>query len=79
MDEGGVLELLLLASLSAVAFRHIRFPYIVVDSESLFNDAAAMALFPTILSAINSDVRGPVIVVHGALNFVWVSLGGLGR
>jgi CPA1 family monovalent cation:H+ antiporter len=51
---------------------------IVVDSESLFNDAAAMGLFTGILLAINSDVRGPVIMLHGAANFVWVSLGGLG-
>jgi CPA1 family monovalent cation:H+ antiporter len=51
---------------------------IVVDSESLFNDAAAMVLFTGILLAINSDDRGPVIMLHGAASFVWVSLGGLG-
>jgi len=51
---------------------------IVVDSESLFNDAAAMVLFTGILAAIGSDVRGPELLVHGTASFVWVSLGGLG-
>ncbi len=50
----------------------------VVEGESLFNDAAAMVLFAGILSAINSDARGPVLFAQGAANFVWVSLGGLG-
>jgi Na+:H+ antiporter len=51
---------------------------IVVDSESLFNDAAAMVLFAGILSAIGSDARGSVLLAQGAASFVWVSLGGLG-
>ena len=51
---------------------------IVVEGESLFNDAAAMVLFAGILSAINSDARGPVLLAQGAMSFVWVSLGGLG-
>ena len=51
---------------------------IVVEGESLFNDAVAMVLVAGILSAINSDARGPVLVAQGAVNFVWVCLGGLG-
>jgi CPA1 family monovalent cation:H+ antiporter len=51
---------------------------VLVDGESLFNDATAIALFTVLLSAINSDARGPMLVAQGTANFVWVSLGGLG-
>jgi CPA1 family monovalent cation:H+ antiporter len=51
---------------------------VVVEGESLFNDAAAMVLFAGILSAINSDTHGPVLLAQGVVSFVWVSLGGLG-
>jgi Na+:H+ antiporter len=51
---------------------------IVVEGESLFNDAAAMVLFAGILSAMTSDARGPLLLAQGASTFVWVSVGGLG-
>ena len=51
---------------------------ILVEGESLFNDAIAVVLFGGILSAIVSDARGPVLFAHGAVSFVWVSLGGFG-
>ena len=51
---------------------------ILVEGESLFNDAVAVVLFGGILSAINSDTHGPALLAHGAASFVWVSLGGLG-
>ena len=51
---------------------------ILVEGESLFNDAVAVVLFGGVLSAIGSDARGPVLFAHGAVRFVWVSLGGLG-
>jgi CPA1 family monovalent cation:H+ antiporter len=51
---------------------------VVVEGESLFNDAAAMVLFASILSAISSDTHGPVLLAQGVVSFVWVSLGGLG-
>jgi CPA1 family monovalent cation:H+ antiporter len=50
---------------------------ILVEGESLFNDAVAMVLFMGILSAINSDAHGSILLAQGVLNFVWVSLGGL--
>jgi CPA1 family monovalent cation:H+ antiporter len=51
---------------------------IVVEGESLFNDAVAMVLFASILSAIGSDAGGPALLARGAASFVWTSLGGLG-
>ena len=39
---------------------------VVVEGESLFNDAAAMVLFAGILSAINSDTHGPVLLAQGS-------------
>ena len=51
---------------------------ILVEGESLFNDAIAVVLFGGILSAIVSDARGPALFAHGAVSFVWVSLGGFG-
>jgi monovalent cation:H+ antiporter, CPA1 family len=51
---------------------------VVVEGESLFNDAAAMVLFASILSAINSDARGATLVAQASANFIWASLGGLG-
>jgi len=49
---------------------------VVVEGESLFNDAAAMVLFAGILGAINSDAGGPALLAQGAASFVWVSVGG---
>jgi monovalent cation:H+ antiporter, CPA1 family len=51
---------------------------ILVEGESLFNDAVAVVLFGGILSAISSTADGPVLFAHGAASFVWVSVGGLG-
>jgi monovalent cation:H+ antiporter, CPA1 family len=51
---------------------------ILVEGESLFNDAVAAVLFGGLLSAIGSDASGPVLFARGAASFVWVSLGGLG-
>jgi monovalent cation:H+ antiporter, CPA1 family len=51
---------------------------VMVDGESLFNDAVAMVLFMGILSARASDAGGAALLARGAANFVWVSLGGLG-
>jgi len=49
---------------------------VVVEGESLFNDAAAMVLVAGILGAINSDAGGPALLARGAASFVWVSVGG---
>ena len=51
---------------------------VVVEGESLFNDAAAMVLFASILSAIGSDAHGATLLTQASAKFVWVSLGGLG-
>jgi len=51
---------------------------VLVNGESLFNDATAIVLFTVLLSAITSDVHGPMIAVRGAVSFIVVSLGGLG-
>jgi CPA1 family monovalent cation:H+ antiporter len=61
-------------------FKDLRAPdrlSVVVDGESLFNDAAAIVLFAVLLSTIGADARGPMIVVQGTASFVLVSLGGL--
>jgi len=49
----------------------------VVEGESLFNDAVAMVLFASILSAIHSPAGGPTLLAQAAASFVWVALGGL--
>ena len=49
----------------------------VVEGESLFNDAVAMVLFASILSAIHSPAGGPALLAQAAASFVWVALGGL--
>jgi CPA1 family monovalent cation:H+ antiporter len=62
-------------------FQELKVPHrlsSLVEGESLFNDAAAVVLFGAILSAIGSDAGGPKLFAHGAVSFVWVSLGGLG-
>jgi len=51
---------------------------VLVEGESLFNDAVAVVLFGGILSAIGSNAGGPGLIAHGAVSFVRVSLGGLG-
>jgi CPA1 family monovalent cation:H+ antiporter len=62
-------------------FKDLRIPgrlSVLVDGESLFNDATAIVLFIIILSAGASGDVGPLTVVRGAVDFVWVSLGGIG-
>ena len=51
---------------------------VLVEGESLFNDATAIVLFTVLLTLMNSDARGPMILVQGAASFVSVALGGLG-
>src|SRR5262249_35155752 len=52
---------------------------ILVDGESLLNDAVAVVLFTVVLSVTQSGDVGSVTVGRGALAFVLVSLGGSGR
>jgi monovalent cation:H+ antiporter, CPA1 family len=62
-------------------FKHLRVPdrlSLLVEGESLFNDATAIVLFGLVLSTIGSDASGPTIAVKGTVTFVVVSLGGLG-
>jgi CPA1 family monovalent cation:H+ antiporter len=62
-------------------FKELKVPNrlaVLVDGESLFNDATAIVLFTVILSEIGSDTRGPVLLLRGTASFVAVSLGGLG-
>jgi CPA1 family monovalent cation:H+ antiporter len=62
-------------------FKDLRVPErlsVLVDGESLFNDATAIVLFLIILSAGASGGVGPLTVVRGAVDFVWVSVGGIG-
>src|SRR4030095_2900855 len=62
-------------------FKHLRVPdrlSLLVEGESLFNDATAIVLFGLVLSTIGSDASGPMIAVKGTVTFVGVSLGGLG-
>ena len=62
-------------------FKDLRVPgrlSVLVDGESLFNDGTAIVLFLIILSAGASGGVGPLTVVRGAVEFVWVSVGGLG-
>jgi len=51
---------------------------VLVDGESLFNDATAIVLFTVILSTIDSEIRGLSLLLQGPTSFVVVSLGGLG-
>ena len=62
-------------------FKQLRVPgrlSLLVEGESLFNDATAIVLFGLVLSTIGSDASGPTIAVKGTVTFVVVSLGGLG-
>jgi Na+:H+ antiporter len=62
-------------------FKHLGVPdrlSVLVEGESLFNDATAIVLFGLVLSTIGSDASGPMIAGKGAVTFVVVSLGGLG-
>ena len=57
-------------------FKDLRVPgrlSVLVDGESLFNDGTAIVLFLIILSAGASGGVGPLTVVRGAVEFVWVS------
>jgi monovalent cation:H+ antiporter, CPA1 family len=51
---------------------------ILVDGESLLNDAVAVVLFAIVLDLTRSGVVGPVALWDGAMEFVLVSAGGLG-
>ena len=51
---------------------------LLVDAESLFNDAVAIVLFTIVLSGVQSGAVGPAVVARGAVDFVLVSMGGLG-
>jgi CPA1 family monovalent cation:H+ antiporter len=52
---------------------------VLVDGESLFNDATAIVLFGILLSAMTADAAtGLPVLLHGATAFLLVSLGGLG-
>ena len=62
-------------------FKDLRVPgrlSVLVDGESLFNDATAIVLFTIILSTGASGGVGPLTLVRGAVDFVWVSVGGIG-
>src|SRR4030095_1760241 len=62
-------------------FKHLRVPdrlSLLVEGESLFNDATAIVLFGLVLSTIGSAAAGPPVAVKGTVTFVVVSLGGLG-
>jgi CPA1 family monovalent cation:H+ antiporter len=62
-------------------FKQLKVPSrlsLLVEGESLFNDATAIVLFGLVLSTIGSDASGPMIAVKGTVTFVVVSLGGLG-
>jgi len=51
---------------------------LLVDGESLLNDAVAVVLFTIVLSTVQSGVARPTSVAAGAVSFVLVSVGGLG-
>ena len=51
---------------------------VLVEGESLFNDATTIVLFTVLLTLMNSDARGPMILVQGTASFVSVAPGGLG-
>jgi len=62
-------------------FNELKVPHrlaILVEGESLFNDATSLVLFTVILATIGSDAVGTTVVAQGAARFIWVSLGGLG-
>jgi Na+:H+ antiporter len=62
-------------------FKEVKVPArlsLLVDSESLLNDAVAVVLFTIVLSTLQLDVARPTSVAAGALSFVLVSVGGLG-
>jgi CPA1 family monovalent cation:H+ antiporter len=62
-------------------FKDLRVPErlsVLIDGESLFNDATAIVLFTIILSVEASGGIGPLTVARGAMDFVWVSIGGIG-
>ena len=61
-------------------FKDLRVPErlsVLVDGESLFNDATAIVLFTIILSERVSGGVSPLTVAQGAVDFVLVSVGGL--
>ena len=62
-------------------FKDLRVPgrlSVLIDGESLFNDATAIVLFTIMLSVGASGGAGPLTVVRGAVDFVWASAGGIG-
>jgi CPA1 family monovalent cation:H+ antiporter len=50
---------------------------VLVDGESLLNDAVAIVLFTTVLTGMQSGAVGPTAVARGAVDFVVVSVGGV--
>ena len=62
-------------------FKELKVPArlsLLVDGESLLNDAVAVVLFTIVLSTLQSGVARPTSVAAGAVSFVLVSVGGLG-
>jgi len=58
-------------------FRKVRVPQrlsTIVENESLFNDGTALVAFTTVLAVIE---RGHFDPVHGLVELVWVTVGGL--
>ena len=49
---------------------------VLVDGESLLNDAVAIVLFSSVLSVMKADAVGAMTAVHGAVDLVLVSVGG---
>jgi CPA1 family monovalent cation:H+ antiporter len=50
---------------------------VLVDGESLLNDAAAIVRDRAVLSVMKAAAVGPMTAVHGAVDFVLVSAGGV--
>ena len=51
---------------------------VLVEGESLLNDAVALVLFSVVLSLAQSGEAGPIHILRGAVDFVVVTVGGLG-
>ena len=51
---------------------------VLVEGESLLNDAVAVVLFSLVLAVVLSGAAGPAPILQGAADFVLVSVGGLG-
>jgi CPA1 family monovalent cation:H+ antiporter len=51
---------------------------LLVDGESLLNDAVAIVVFALLRAAVEAGALGAPALAHGAASFIVVSLGGLG-